>query len=149
MKPANGQLTTVAWLRSLAGLAGVGVSTQLPTDVESWAETGFITVTTDVGGSSHRYVPWRQTPMQLDCYGVAPNTRFPDWAKANELAEIVVNAAYDNESLNTPLALRTGWRMARVTSVYPLSEPGQAYDDPASYGHFQVDLMINWVEIPE
>lgn len=143
-RPANAELTGVAWLKTLAGL-GSFVATQLPTDPAAWSATGFIVVGNPAGGGQHLYVPLRNPVLQVDCYAVNPNTDDPPWDKASDLAEYVVAGTYDMTKLNTSLTLRTGYDMARVTSARINGGPRRMTGDPASYAWYQIDLAMDWI----
>lgn len=147
MKPATSELVTVAWVKSIAGIAPNGmVSTTLPADNTSWAASGFVKVGPAVGGSPGMYVPLRQPVVQIDTYAVNLNSENPPWDKASNLAELVFNATYDMTLLHG-LDTRTGYEQARVVSVTALTEPRRLYDDVAARAHYQLDIDIKWVAL--
>lgn len=148
MNPATSELITVAWVKTIAGVAANGmVSTTLPADNSTWAASGFIRVGPAVGGSPQMYVPLRQPVMQIDTYAINPNSDNPPWDKAGKLAELVFNATYDHSLLGRELITRTGYENARVVSVTALTEPRRLYDDPASRAHYQLDIELRWVAL--
>jgi hypothetical protein len=146
MRPATAELAAVAWLKSLNGLGDGMVATQLPKDQDTWTATGFVVVAADVGGAQNGYVPWRQSVLQLETYGVNPRTLNPDWATANYLAELIVAAATGNENLGVELATRDGYAPIRVTDASPATAPNRAETDPSSYALYRTDLALNWVQ---
>lgn len=155
---ANSELVAVAWLASLAEIANNGqVATTLPEDRKSWVDSRFLVVGPAVGGDPEVYVPHRRPIFQLESFAVRygqptaseETSMKPDWAAANDLLEIVVDAAYFNENLGEPLTLRTGYRQARVTGVVPMTEPRKMSETASGEANYQMDIMIQWIEIPE
>lgn len=147
--PASTELVMLAWLSTIPGITASMVDTLLPTDTSTWQATGFVQVGPQFGGTPHMYVPVRQPVVQLDTWGVNENQMEPNWEIASQLAELVMDACYRNLSVNIPLTLRAGYRQARVTAAWPVTEPLRIRDDPQNYGHYELDIELAWVEIPE
>lgn len=148
-KPAPSELVVSAWLGTIPGIAPAIVGTQLPEDPALWP-TGFVQVGPEFGGRPGMYVPMREPVMEIHTWGVNPDTDSPDWQAASDLAELVVEAAYANHNLNNALTLPVeGYRQGRVLAAWPVTDPRRVRDDVASYGHFTLDLMVRWIEIPE
>lgn len=148
-KPASSELVVVAWLATIPGITSAMVGTLLPTETAGWQETGFVQVGPEFGGTPDRYVPIRSPVMAVDTWGVNPNVMTPNWEVASDLAELVVDACYRNHNLNVPLVLRTGYRQARLTGAWPVTEPRRVRDDPTNYGRFNLDIELGWIEISE
>jgi hypothetical protein len=96
-----------------------------------------------------RHIPVREPVMEFACFAVNPGTLHPNWLGASDLAEAIVRACEDNLSLNTPLNVRAGYRQARVVGAWPVTDPERFEDDSASYGRFDLNAVIRWIEIPE
>lgn len=147
-KPTNTELVTVAWLKTVTGIAASGmVATTLPADNSTWAASGFVRVGPVVGGARDIYVPIVDTVVQLDGFGVNPNSLNPDWATANELLMRIWNACYDGTGLGVALTTRTGYEDAIVMAAWPETDPRRLYDDPAAYGHYVMDLHLRWKRV--
>lgn len=148
MARARSELVAVAFIKTMSGIATNGmVSTQLPEDNTSWAASGFIKCGPVVGGSPEMYVPIRKPVIQLNCYAVNSNTMFPDWGKAEELANLIVEGTFDTSLLYKALTLRSGVNQALVMSAEAMTEPARLEDNPSAYASYTVDLKLTWKEI--
>lgn len=146
-KRAPSELVAAAWIATIPGITTDIVATTLPTEITTWADTGFITVGPEFGGNPMTYVPMRRPVMQIDTWGVNPNVMTPNWGQASDLAELIMAACYDNLSLNLPLNVRTGYNQARVAGAMPVTEPRRIRNDDANYGRYQLDVELHWIEI--
>lgn len=151
-KHPTSELVVWAWIATIPGITPAMVSTFLPRDSAAWHPTGYVTVgpSVPIGNTPNRYVPLRELVMEINTWGVVPNTTQPNWESAADLAELIVNAAYDNHGLNTALVMpRAGYNTARVTGAWPVTDPERQQDDIANYAKYELDLGLNWIEIPE
>lgn len=145
---ARSELVAVAFIKTMSGIAANGmVSTQLPEDNTSWAASGFIKVGPVVGGTPNTYVPIREPVLQINTYAVNPNTKFPDWGKAEELANLIVEGAQDMSLYHQALTLRSGVNQAQVFDAQALTEPRRVEGNDAAYAAYTLDLQIRWKEI--
>lgn len=147
---ANTDIVAVAWLGGVTGLTADMVSTQLPTDANTWGTSGFVTVRTS-GGRPVLDNPLRQPVVTVDTWACKPTSSKPLWNRANELAELIVRACYprdeaEKQALCRLLTLPTGYPAARVLSAYPVTEPRRSYGDIGDYASFTFDLQLNWVD---
>lgn len=142
----------VAWLRAIEALPA-GVATTLPA-VAEWFEDGFVTVPATPGGSPNIYIPERRPVMQVDCWaanraaaGADSVSRKVPLGKANELADIIVNATYTEPGeLPTQVLMPAGYKQVRIESVFPVSEPRRVPAPETSYAHFSVDIALHYIE---
>lgn len=151
-KPATSQLVACAWLATIPGIESEMVDIELPQEIEAWAATGFVQVGGTFGGIGRPdvYIPHRRPVLEIFCWGTNPGTDRPNWGKAADLAELIIDAAYRNHNLNVPLELpRPGYRRARVTGVWPVNEPDSDIRDVTSYGKYTLDLEMHWIELDE
>lgn len=148
MSRARSELVAVAFIKTMSGIATNGmVATQLPEDNTSWAASGFIRCGPVVGGSPALYVPIRKPVIQVTCYAVNPNTMFPDWGKAEELANLIVEGSYDMSRLHKALTVRSGVSDALVMNATVLTEPNRIPNDVGAYASYVLDLELTWKEI--
>ena len=146
-EPARSELVAVSFIKTMDGVPTSGVATQLPEDNSSWAASGFIKVGPVVGGTPDLYVPVRNPVVQVQTFGVNPNTKYPDWGKAENLANRIVEGTWDGSILHKQLTLRTGVNDATVMAAAALTEPARIEDDPSGYAIYTVDLSLTWKEI--
>jgi hypothetical protein len=140
-------LVAVSWLRQLPSVLA-GVATELPRDTATWAEHGFIQVGT-VGGTPDMYLPIAQPALSVDCWAVGSGSGKPPWNKANQLAEQIRAATYNQDAVdNLLVTLPAAYNNARVFNAYLLTEPRRIFDDEGSYARYQFDLQLHWVEVP-
>lgn len=147
MKRATTSLVAEAWLLSIPDITAAGIV--LPTDTSTWVDTGFVQVGPIFTGSPGAYAPIREPVVQFSAWAVNPASLDPDWATAEALSEAIVAATYDMTLLNTALTLRTGFRQARVTAATAVSDPERIPDDAASYARYDIDVVLQWIEIKE
>src|SRR5690606_10605141 len=102
-----------------------------------------------VGGGPEMYVPRREPVMQVVCYAVNADSKWPPWDKATDLAEQIVDATFDASLLGKALTLRSGYRRAYVQAAWVLAGPRRIPDDDAGYAAMGLDLALAWIEVPE
>jgi hypothetical protein len=146
---ATPELVAIAWLKTVVGDI---VATTLPKPAKdgsvSWAETGFVTITT-VGGSPNLYVPMREPAISVDFWAMNPGSQKPPWDKAASMAEAVVAACQAHRTIPQTVALPTGYPTALIRSAYVTGEPRRIPDDPSSYARYSIPgLIIAWTEVP-
>lgn len=147
--PATSELVVAAWLATLPGIASAMVGAQLPTDITTWAATGFVQTGLDFGRSP-MYVPVRAPIMELTVWGVNPGTNTPNWKLAADLAGVIVDACYRNLSLGVPLQLpEPGYRQAQVKGAWPVRDPQRENEDITNFAKYTLDVEFRWTEIPE
>lgn len=149
--PPTNELVAVAWLSTrVAGLVAAQVATTLPRDPSVWADQGFLQVQALPGGSPDRDIPVRRPIFQLDAWACSMSgtgvSAKPPWNLANRLVELVRLATEDAQTgyYGKPVALPTGYSLARVQAAYLIGEPRRVLDDPAGYARYTVDLAIDW-----
>lgn len=145
---ANTELTATAWLSSLDGVPSDAVATTLPTDNSTWSASGFVQVGPPVGSTTSLYVPMRGPVVSVTCWAVNPNSKRPPWGKANNLAETIVAACYDQGNFHGALTLRDSYPQVRVHSASALTEPRRVPGgDISEYAAYQFNLSLKWTEI--
>lgn len=149
---ANSEKVAEAWLSSLPGLSSSMVAAQVPEKAEQNAAlvaSGFMTYRV-VGGNPNEYVPERQPVYEILTYGFAPQTasRRPPWNISNNLAEIVVNAVYDEASFNARLALGANYPVAQVQQGKIITDPLRVYGDRAYWAIYRTEIQLFWRELP-
>lgn len=141
--PTN-ERVAVAWLSSIEALQA-GVSTSLPSDVNSWAEHGFVQVQMS-GGGVNIYAPIRGPVVQVDCWATTLNSNKPPWGKANQLAEVILEETQGRDVART-VDLGEKYGPARVMSAYLVGEIMRIPSDEAGNARFMFDMAINWVRV--
>lgn len=144
---ANTELVAVAWLQGADGMEPGQVATTLPTDVSAWAANGFVQICPVVGGSPQLHYALREPVVQVDFYGVNPNSGKPPWGKAASLAELAVAATFDTDRMQRTLTLLPGYPQARVLTAHFLTEPRRMPSDDASYARYTADLTLHWISL--
>lgn len=151
LQHATTDLVAVAWLASLPAFSPAMVGTILPRPdsdgVLPWASTGFVQVTSGVGGTPEKDVPLANPVVQIDCWAAQSNSDLPPYAKANALAEAIRWACLGGDGTQRALTLRSGYAQARVKTAYLLTEPRRVYGDEADYGRYLVNLAMAWTEV--
>jgi hypothetical protein len=148
LPPSNEQVA-VKWLDGITALTG-RVATTLPTDVSTWAASGFVTVG-GAGGSPHMYLPVAGPVVSVHFWAVAESSSRPPWGKA---ADLYAHARYDTNGVldyaNIPRGL-TGfpaqYRNARVITANFLAEPERRPGDVGDFAEYVANLELNWVPI--
>lgn len=142
---ANNDLVTVAFLKAALGVAG-GVGLELPGDT-SWTDTGFIQVTTVVGGTSDIYTPQRHPVMGVKCWAQKVSGRRPPWQQANQLAEQIRAACRGRFASPVSPVLPTGYAPVLVHDAYALTDPRRVLGDDSAYAGYQFDLALHWTPV--
>ena len=137
----SARMVAVAWLNRLGLDAGCGL--ELPADLDSWSEHGFVCVPVVAGGSPGRHVPMRSPVVQVDCWACRPGSDVAPWGKAAELAEQVFAAAYQ-EPLRPQLAMPSGYAPVLLRAVYPVTEPREIPNDGAGFARLEIDMQFVW-----
>ena len=141
------ELVAAAWLATLPGFTSAMVASNLPKAHETWEATGFLTVTL-AGGVPTLDVPVRNPVVQVDAFATKRGSSRPPWDKAARLADVVVNACWDDGNHAIDLDVKTGYERARVLTVHTVREPQRLYGDEQSLAKYSVDLQFHWFEIP-
>jgi len=123
------------------------VATSLPTDTSGWGSTGFIVVTV-AGGTPAVDLPIRRPLIQMSCWAVNPGSQRPPWGKADQLAQVVIDACYASTGKTRDVTWTQGGQAvtARVLGAVAVSEPTRLYSDDASYAHVRVDVRLDWAD---
>lgn len=147
---ANTDLVAVAFIRTVLGWSGsVAAGSDLP-DASSWeASSGFVQVTSGIGGSSSILVPRKSPVVSVKCWGrAASNSRRPPWNRANAIAENIRAGCFDAYQKPVGVTLPAGYPGAAVRSAYLLTEPRRLPGDDSAYACFQFDMQLHWTEVP-
>lgn len=147
---ATPELVTTAFLKTVVGDR---VATTLPKPAAdgtvSWADGGFVTHVV-AGGSSNIYVPLRTPVMGVSCWAVNPDSQKPPWGQAANLAEAIVAACLDHDSIpKTRLTLPGAYPAVQVKSAWTVGDQRRVPDDASSYARYDIPgLVIAWAEVP-
>lgn len=142
----NSELVAVGWLQGIPYL-GSRVATSLPLDNSTWSASGFVTAVA-AGGPAPMYVPMRQPVIGVTCWGAAPSSGKPPWNLASQLAEAIVDAVLDHQTVPRRVTLPAAYAPAFVRTAYVVTEPRRVPGDVASYAQYTLDLALGWVEVP-
>lgn len=145
-RPANDELVAVAFFRDAIGSF---FATSLPTDTASWFATGFGVVTSVQPDASDIYSPVRTSILQVDTYGVNPNSIDPNWGLASDLAMDIANLNLVTEILHRRLTLRAEYNTAKVMDFSFMAGPRRDTSDPNGYAKYQSDVSLTWVDLGE
>ncbi len=159
--PTNELVACAYLIAAVPGLTPAMVGTGLPQKVESWYQTGFVQVSSVVGGTPDAYVPLNNPVVSVKCWGVNLKqtqntsgqtvysvTEKPPWQITAQLPERIRNAL--RASTGAGAAARTvamapnGFAHATVHSAYMLTEPKRGLGDLGSYACFQFELYLKW-----
>jgi hypothetical protein len=142
---ANNNVVITAWLQGIAGLDPTMIGNTVP-DKSKWVNKGFLRHRV-VGGSRHNYQPVFQPVVQLDCYacsGTEGNYK-PSWNQANAMAELIHDAAKDEEVLRRTLTLPTGYpETVQMMEVHTGGEPQPLDSDDGDVARFRMDFRFIW-----
>jgi hypothetical protein len=147
--PPSNEQVAVAWLQGIPALAGK-VATVLPSNLEDWAETGFITVN-GAGGTPHMYLPLARPVVSVHFWAVTISGSRPPWGMAANLYAHVRHddygvLDYDNvgRALTSFPAMYTG---ARVQNINFLAEPERRPGDPGDFAEYVANLELQWLPL--
>lgn len=142
----DGALVADAWLRLVSGLPASCIGPTLPSarrdPAPAWVTEGFIQHTV-VGGSPVVDVALRRSVVQLDFWATTIDNRTPPWGRASALAEAVLLAAYGTMH-EIALPVPAGYRVPRLRTVVPQSEPRKIKEDAAGFARFTFDALFTW-----
>lgn len=148
---ANNELVAVAWLAGVTGLTPDMVATTLPKDPTVWANTGFVTAPTTVGGALPAGYAYRSPVVTVKCWATRPGSNKPPWGQAAHLASLVVDGCYAPDGRGTGsirrVTLPGGYPGAQVTGAWIPTEPRRSYGDAGDYACYVLDLALRWVEL--
>jgi len=150
--PPNSTLATIWWLKTVDGLPVDQIGTTLPktrdghVNLDLWVEHGFIQVN-PTGGAPMTDIPVGEPVMGITCWAAHPNSKKPQWGRANGLASLVIQATYEHRYLGR-VALPDPYYDVRVFSAYPTTEPVPVEHDEAHAVAFRFDLAVRWVVAP-
>lgn len=163
LRPSS-QLVVEEWVRTIPDLAdnGVAVAAQLPTDINSWATSGFVVVNILLG-TRDMYLSMGRPIAQIEAFAVKPSTGKPLWNTAKNIIMAVIAAMEDESTIRRTLTISPGGRdygQARVLSCYTIHEGGEprrlyhplvdnptlnrTKDDPAQYARVVLDTEFHW-----
>lgn len=131
------------WLSTVPSMPLNKVATTLPADVSTWADTGFVTVTTVGGSPKSIHVPVREPVIQIDVWAANPNSPKPPWGRAGSLMQAIVDFTYYTEQPGV-LYIRPGFYQVRVMSVFPIVEPRRIPGDEAGFARYQMDMAFSY-----
>lgn len=136
----------VAWLRSLPGMVA-GAATNLPRNVATWADHGFVVV--GVVGGPARDTALMSPVLSLDCWAVTPDTDTPPWGESSGIATFIRDSVFQEDNFpvivqQTPGTFRPALvQSASLVSPYPRRVP----DPDLSRAHYVLELSLHWTEI--
>jgi hypothetical protein len=139
--PTN-ELAGIHWLKSLTGIPADKVAIKLP-DVSKWHDTGFVTLDVSPAGQPDMYVPWNNPQFDVYTWAADLNSGKPPWRKANNLAQIIVEAQWDFSTfgrIQTPAQ----YRDVHVASVTVLRHPTPALADDARFAVYLTEITMTW-----
>ncbi len=139
----------VAWLSDVDGIAPGYVGTELPGDVSTWLDSGFVQVQALPGGAADVDTPERRRPiLQVDLWAAGgASSIIPRWNLAAHLVEHL-REAVETQAYGLPVDLPVHYSGARVLAAYLVAEPRRVPDDPSGYARFTADLALDWVRDP-
>lgn len=145
--PVNAELVAVSWLRTLP-LDGAPVATTVPEPASSWESSGFLQVTTAAGGFPHLYTGRQASVVQVDAWAYNAGSRTPPFGRAATLLARV-KAVVDGVNVAARVTTPATFHDARLFGVASQSDPVRVPDPEGGMAHYQMDLQVWWVAIPE
>lgn len=145
----NAELVARAWLLAAVPNLTGKVATTLPEP--PWADDEFVQIM-QVGGSPNIEVPQFRPVVSVNCFAMKANSLNPPWGQANQLAEQIRMATYEIRTrgeAGVALTLPSGYGVALVQSVYPVSEPRRIPSDPSQFAVYNLDLQFIWTPASE
>lgn len=140
--PTN-ELVGISWIKTIEGIPENSVASKLPADAKAWEAEGFVQVQV-ASGNPDVYTPQRQPIYQINCWAAKPNSEKPPWGKANNLAELIVQATWEKKHWGH-LVLPATHDDARVLGSKALTEPRRVFGDEARFACYTFDLQLFWV----
>ncbi len=151
----TGELVAVWYLKSLSELHPDFINPLVPgpdpeTNNLSWGASAFVQVQS-VGGTPEVDLPLRHSVLSIDTWAANVDKKRAPWGRANNPAEIIVNAVWDldeNEVLyRRPVITPAAYRNALVHNA-AATEPQRRPSDEANWAHYGFELSIDWVALP-
>jgi hypothetical protein len=99
-------LVSMAWIRSIPGLAADYVDERLPWDLNVPVQNGYVQVTEIGGGAPHQNIPLFSSTIQVDCWVESPSEDRTYRLQASALAQQIIMATYDRQHIGRALSLR-------------------------------------------
>jgi hypothetical protein len=135
-----------AWLSEVVGIPADRVASTLP-DVEKWATTGFVTVSS-AGGSPHPALPVLAPVVTLACWWANPASARPQLGKAAGVAALIEHAAVSPLPELGALSTRDPYRDVRLLEARMIQHPTEVPGDPSGYARYDLDVMLTWALAP-
>lgn len=145
--PPSNEQVAVKWLSGIEALTGK-VATQLPSNLEDWADTGFVTVS-GAGGTPHLYLPLAGPVVSVHFWAVAVSSSRIPWGVASDLYAHARHDTYGVLDTANIGRLLTGfpsqYTNARVLRANFLGEPERRPGDPGDFAEYIANLELYWV----
>lgn len=149
LPPSNEQVA-VKWIGSIPALSGL-VATVLPSALEDWADTGFVTVG-GAGGSPHMYLPVQGPVISVHFWAVTISGSRPPWGVASDLYAYIRFGTYgvlDYARIGRALTgFPSKYTNARVLNANFLGEPERRPGDEGDFAEYVCNLQLDWTPIP-
>ena len=137
----NSELVAVAYLPLVTTLPSSIIATSLPEANSSWAETGFVTVEA-VGGARDLDLPVGRPVLTVSAWGVKGK-----WPLAFHLIDQIIEG-FDGRVSSQSFTVKANYARARVLDGRLLTEARRVRNDPSLFARVNIDLLLNWVEVP-
>jgi len=148
----NPEQVCVAWLKGNVPYLQGHVATELPQDVASWREVGFVVVTAVGGGVMGNGI--RSTVCSLKYYGSISDSGRVSRGRTLQMAEQVreiidpTGKAYGTTRAGYRLtALGNSYKDAKVLNAFWTSEPRQLPGDIADMAVYQNEIELHWIVV--
>lgn len=146
--PPSNEQVAVKWLSGVTGLDGL-VATSLPSALEDWGDTGFVTVG-GAGGTPHMYLPVAGPVISVHFWAVTVSGSRPPWGLASDLyamARYGANGVLDHRNVGRLLTgFPAKYSNARVLMARFLAEPERTPSDPGDFAEYVCNLQLDWVQ---
>lgn len=143
---ASDEAVARAWIAAIDGFTASMVGEVLPRDTAAWSSTGFLTVTW-AGGNTVPEFRLESPVMAVQAWAMTPGGDEPPWSRARNLALTVQAATYQRTPWFLPLAGAS--ENAVVKTAYVIGKPRRVYGDFGDYAGYSLDLVLNWVPVPQ
>jgi hypothetical protein len=148
LPPSNEQVA-VKWLGGIPALNGL-VATLLPSALEDWGDTGFVTVG-NAGGTPHMYLPVARPVVSVHFWAVTISGSRPPWGVASDLYSAARYGSYgvlDYANIQRGLTgFPAKYTNARVIEANFLGEPERRPGDPGDFAEYVCNLELQWVPL--